>query len=189
MASTFTNLQINLEDCRMPYFVPFCPLSLRFLLCGQSSENSFTAPPSPPHREPATVAASPIAMATGTIDTDLNDSLNNSAVEAKRPRSSSMIDDVHPSVRVAIEVQTSATYLVKRKGNKTIVYSYVAMILLLAGFLRDLNWCNMVCSAGQRVCLVWINPWQEMPSLAIHVTPGIHVQNLFGGRDGLWKQK
>ena len=77
---------------------------LRFLLCGQSSENSFTAPPSPPHREHATIAASPVAMATGTMETDLNDSLNNSAIEAKRARSSSMIDDVHPSVRVAIEV-------------------------------------------------------------------------------------
>ena len=77
---------------------------LRFLLCGQSSENSFTAPPSPPHREHATIAASPVSMATGTMETDLNDSLNNSAIEAKRARSSSMIDDVHPSVRVAIEV-------------------------------------------------------------------------------------
>jgi len=38
------------------------------------------------------------------METDLNDSLNNSAIEAKRARSSSMIDDVHPSVRVAIEV-------------------------------------------------------------------------------------
>ena len=81
-------------------------LSSRFLLCGQSSENSFTAPPTSPYRESATAAASPIAMATGTMDTDLNDSLNNSAVEAKRARSSSVIDDVHPSVRVAIEVCT-----------------------------------------------------------------------------------
>lgn len=51
------------------------------------------------------MASSPIAMATGTMETDLNDSLNNSAVEAKRARSSSVIDDVHPSVRVAIEVR------------------------------------------------------------------------------------
>lgn len=80
-----------------------CLQLARFLLCGQSSENSFTAPPSPPHREHATIASSPIAMATGTMETDLNDSLNNSAVEAKRARSSSVIDDVHPSVRVAIE--------------------------------------------------------------------------------------
>ena len=86
-----------------------CLQLARFLLCGQSSENSFTAPPSPPHREPATVAASPVAMSTGTVDSDLNDSLNNSAIEAKRPRSSSMIDDVHPSVRVAIEVCTFST--------------------------------------------------------------------------------
>ena len=48
-------------------------------------------------------------MATGTMETDLNDSLNNSAIEAKRARSSSMIDDVHPSVRVAIEVSDLAT--------------------------------------------------------------------------------
>lgn len=88
----------------------FCSPSVsRFLLCGQSSENSFTAPPSPPHREHATIAASPVAMATGTMETDLNDSLNNSAIEAKRARSSSMIDDVHPSVRVAIEVSDLAT--------------------------------------------------------------------------------
>lgn len=80
-----------------------CLQLARFLLCGQSSENSFTTPSSPPYREPATIAASPVAMATGTMDVDLNDSLNNSAVEAKRARSSSMIDDVHPSVRVAIE--------------------------------------------------------------------------------------
>lgn len=86
-------------------YSPFL-LSSRFLLCGQSSENSFTAPPTSPYRESATAGASPIAMATGTMDTDLNDSLNNSAVEAKRPRSSSVIDDVHPSVRVAIEVCT-----------------------------------------------------------------------------------
>ncbi|XP_015755638.1 PREDICTED: ubiquitin carboxyl-terminal hydrolase 24-like [Acropora digitifera] len=79
-----------------------CLQLARFLLCGQSSENSFTAPPSPPHRERATIALSPVAMATGTMDVDV-DSLNNSGVEAKRPRSSSMIDDVHPSVRVAIE--------------------------------------------------------------------------------------
>ncbi|KAJ7330594.1 Ubiquitin carboxyl-terminal hydrolase 24 [Desmophyllum pertusum] len=73
-----------------------CLQLARFLLCGQSSENSFTAPPTPPHREHATVASSPVAMATGTMETDLNDSLNNSAIEAKRARSSSMIDDCAP---------------------------------------------------------------------------------------------
>ena len=90
----------------------------RFLLCGQSSENSFTAPPSPPHREHATIAASPVAMATGTMETDLNDSLNNSAIEAKRARSSSMIDDVHPSVRVAIEVRKLASCLILNGGSE-----------------------------------------------------------------------
>ena len=60
-------------------------------------------------------------MATGTMDTDLNDSLNNSAVEAKRPRSSSVIDDVHPSVRVAIEVCTLLEGGVPQRGEVTLV--------------------------------------------------------------------
>ncbi|EDO44319.1 predicted protein, partial [Nematostella vectensis] len=75
-----------------------CLQLARFLLCGQTSENSFTIPPT---RESVTMAASPVSMAT--MDLDSSDCGNSSGVEAKRPRSSSMIDDVHPTVRVAIE--------------------------------------------------------------------------------------